>query len=103
MRVGWHSHVLEYLLLVPDVISGSDDMRAEVEELLGDGGGNAEASGGVLAVDDKQINGVGFDDVGQVFADDVAAGGAEDVPDKKNIHSKSLHGDGVNPVQLLSP
>jgi len=28
-----------------------------------------------------------------MFADDVAAGGAEDVADKENIHLKSLHGE----------
>jgi hypothetical protein len=30
--------------------------------------------------------------VGKVFADDVAAGGAEDVADEEDIHWKSLHG-----------
>jgi hypothetical protein len=30
--------------------------------------------------------------VREVFADDVAAGGAEDVADEEDIHSKSLHG-----------
>jgi hypothetical protein len=29
---------------------------------------------------------VSFDDVGKVFADDVAAGRAEDVADEKNVH-----------------
>jgi len=28
-----------------------------------------------------------------MFADDVAASGAEDVADKENIHLKSLHGE----------
>jgi hypothetical protein len=31
--------------------------------------------------------------VRQMFADDVAAGGAEDIADKEDIHSKSLHGE----------
>ena len=61
-------------------------MRAEVEELFGEGGCDAEAAGGVFAVDDKQVDGVGFEDVREVFADDVAAGGAEDVADKEDIH-----------------
>ena len=102
MRVGRDGHVLEDLFLVPDVVAGGDDVRAEVEELFGDGGRDAEASGGVFAVDDEEIDGVGFEDVGQMFADDVAAGGAEDVADKKNIHSKSLHGGEVNPVLASS-
>jgi hypothetical protein len=29
--------------------------------------------------------------VREVFADDVAAGGAEDIADKEDVHSKSLH------------
>jgi hypothetical protein len=33
---------------------------------------------------------VGFHDVGQVLADDVATGRTEDVADEKNIHSVSL-------------
>ena len=68
------------------MIAGGDDVGAEVEELVGDGGGEAEAAGGVFAVDDEEINGVGFKDVGEMFADDVAAGGAEDVADKKDVH-----------------
>jgi hypothetical protein len=32
--------------------------------------------------------------VGKVFADDVAAGGAEDIADEEDIHWKSLHGGG---------
>jgi hypothetical protein len=30
----------------------------------------------------------------EMFADDVAAGGAEDIADEEDIHSKSLHGCG---------
>jgi hypothetical protein len=30
--------------------------------------------------------------VGQVFADDVAAGGAKDVADEEDIHCQILHG-----------
>jgi hypothetical protein len=30
--------------------------------------------------------------VGEMFADDVAAGGAEDIADEEDIHWKSLHG-----------
>jgi hypothetical protein len=92
VRVGGDGHVLEDLFFVPDVVAGGDDVGAEVEELFRDGRGEAEASGGVLAVDDKEIDGVGFKDVGKVFADDVAAGGAKDIADEEDIHWKSLHG-----------
>jgi hypothetical protein len=65
---------------------------SEVEEFFGDGGGDAETAGGVLAVDDEEVDGVGFHDVGEVFADDVAAGGAKDVADEEDIHFEILHG-----------
>jgi hypothetical protein len=90
--VGWDGHVFEDLFFVPDVVAGGDDVGAQVEELVGDGGGEAEAAGGVFAVDDEEIDGVGFEDVREVFADDVAAGGAEDIADEEDIHLKSLHG-----------
>jgi hypothetical protein len=72
------------------MISGRDDMRAEVEEFFGDRRRDAEASSSVFAVDDKEIDGIIFEDVGQMFADDMAAGGAEDIADKKDIHDKML-------------
>src|SRR3984957_13400520 len=84
--VGGDGHVFEDLALVPDVVAGGDDVGAEVEELFCDGGGEAEAAGGVFAVDDEEINVVGFKHVGKVFADDVAAGGAKDIADKEDIH-----------------
>ena len=74
MGVGGDGHVLEDLFLVPDVVAGGDDVGAEVEELFGDGGRDAEAAGGVFAVDDEEVDGVGFEDVREVLADDVAAG-----------------------------
>ena len=94
MGVGWDGHVFEDLFFVPDVVAGGDDVGAEVEELFCDGGCEAEAAGGVFAVDDEEINVVGFKHVGKVFADDVAAGGAKDIADKEDIHWKSLHGCG---------
>jgi hypothetical protein len=84
--VGGDGHVFEDLALVPDVVAGSDDVGAEFEELFCDGGGDAEAAGGVFSVDDEEVDGVGFEDVGEVFADDVATGGSEDVADKKDVH-----------------
>jgi len=92
VRVGGDGHVFEDLFFVPDVIAGGDDMGTEVEEFVGDGGGDAEASGSVLAVDDEKVYGIGFKDVGKVFADDMAAGGAKYIADKEDIHWKSLHG-----------
>ena len=84
--VGGDGHVLEDLALVPDVIAGGDDVCAEIEELFCDGRGDAEAASGVLSVDDEEVDGVGFEYVRKVFADDVAAGGAKDIADKKDVH-----------------
>jgi hypothetical protein len=84
--VGGDGHVFDNLFFVPDVVAGGDDMRTEVEEFFGDGGGDAEAAGGVFAVDDEEVDGVGFEDVGEVLAYDVAAGRSEDVADEENVH-----------------
>lgn len=92
VRVGGDGHIFEDLFFVPDVVAGGDDVGAEVEELVGDGGCEAEAAGCVFAIDDEEIDGIGFEDVGEMFTDDVAAGGAEDIADKEDIHWKSLHG-----------
>ena len=83
---GGDGHVLDDLFFVPDVVAGGDDVSAEVEELFCDGGRDAEAAGGVFAVDDEEIYGVGFEDVGEVLAYDVAAGRTEDVADEENVH-----------------
>ncbi len=42
-------------LLIPDVVAGRDDIRAGINRLEEDILGNAEAAGGVLAVDDDEI------------------------------------------------
>jgi len=84
--VGGDRHVFDDLFFVPDVVAGGDDVGAEVEEFFGDGGCDAEAAGGVFAVDDKEIDGVSFEDVGEVLAYDVAAGRSEDVADEENVH-----------------
>jgi len=74
VRIGWNRHVLEDLSLVPDVVAGRDYMRAEVEDLLSDGGGDSEAAGSVLSVDDQKIDRVSLKDVGKVLVYDVATG-----------------------------
>jgi hypothetical protein len=95
VRVRGDGHVFKDLALVPDVVACGDHVGAEIEELFRNRGGDAKAAGGVLSVDDQEIDIVGFEDVGKVFADDMAAGGAKDVADEKNIHSRILHaGDG---------
>src|ERR1700722_20335135 len=46
--VGGNRHVVKDLALVPDVVSGGNDVRAEVEELFGERRREAETAGGVL-------------------------------------------------------
>ena len=84
--VGRDRHVFDDLFFVPDVDAGGDDVGAQVEEFFGDGGGDAESAGRVFAVDDEEVYGVSFKDVGEVLAYDVAAGRSEDVADEENVH-----------------
>ena len=68
------------------MVAGGDDVGAEVEELFRYGGRDAEAAGGIFAVDDEEVHLVRFKQLGQVFVDDVAAGGAKNVADKEDLH-----------------
>jgi hypothetical protein len=79
------------------VIAGSDDVRAEVEELFSDGWREAEAAGGVFAVDDEKVDGVGLEQVGQVLVHNVAASGPKNIAYKQNLHCTSLYGQGSPP------
>jgi hypothetical protein len=94
VRIDGDGHVLEDLFFVPDVVARGDDVGAQIEEFFCNGRGDAKAPGGVFAVDNEEIDGVGVEDVGQVFAYDVAAGGAKDVADEEDIHCEILHGCG---------
>jgi hypothetical protein len=67
-------------------------MSTKVEEFFGDGGREAEAAGGIFAVDDEEIDGVGLEQVGQVLVHDVPARGAKYVAYKQNLHWSSLYG-----------
>ena len=90
--IGRDGHVFKDLFFVPDVVAGGDDVGAEIEEFFSDGRCDAEAAGCIFAVDDEEIDGVGLEDVGQMFTNDMAAGGAEDVTDEEDIHCEILHG-----------
>jgi hypothetical protein len=73
------------------MVASGDDIGSHVEDLLGQRRCNAETSGGVLAIDNQKIDGVGFKNVGEMLAYDMAAGGPEDVADKEDVHLKILH------------
>ncbi len=74
MRVGGDGHVFEDLFFVPDVVAGGDDVGAEVEEFVGDGGREAEAPAAFSPLMTRRSTALRFKDVRKVFADDVAAG-----------------------------
>jgi len=64
-------------------------MRAHVEDLLCNRGRYAEAAGGVLAVDDEEIDLVGLHHMGQMFADDVRPAEPKMSPTREYSHEKA--------------
>src|SRR6185312_7350766 len=90
MTLGRHRHVFKDFLFVPDVVSCGDNVRTQIEELFGDCGREAEAAGGVLAIDYEQIDGVRLHHMRQVLAHDPASRRPEHVSYKKNLHSLRL-------------
>ena len=78
--------VLEYFLAIPAMVPAGEDVDAVLQEVVGDFGGDAEAGGGVFAIGDDQVDLALRDEIGETIANDLAAGGAYDVPDKENAH-----------------
>jgi hypothetical protein len=66
------------------MIAGREDVRALVEELLGDPRGDAKPAGGVFCVYHHQVDVPLLDQGRQVFAYDTPPGLAKDVTDKEN-------------------
>ena len=79
--------IVDDLALVPDVIAGGKHLAAQVEELVGDGRGQAEAASGVFGVGDHQVNAVRLHQVTEMIVDDLAPRAAKDVADEKNLHA----------------
>ena len=77
------------LLLIPGVIAERDRIGAGVEQVLIDRLGDAEPAGGILAIDDDEIERPVADHAGQMFGDGGAAGLADDVTDKENTQSSA--------------
>ena len=90
LAVGWDGEVVEQFALVPHVVAGCHDVGAEVEELLGDLGGNAEAAGGVFDIHDGEVDVVGLAQMADVLAHDPASRAAEDVADEEDVQSGSM-------------
>ena len=55
------------LLLIPGVVAERDRVRAGVEKILIDRLGDAKAAGGVLAIDDHEIERPVSDHAGEMF------------------------------------
>jgi hypothetical protein len=66
------------------VVAERDDVRAGGEQPLGDPRGDAGAVGGVLAVDDAEVDGELVAKIGQPFLDRPPSGDAKDVCDEED-------------------
>ena len=69
------------------MIAAGDDVGAGVDELVVDRLGDAEAAGGVLAVDGDEIELPVADQPGQPLEHDGAPAAAHDVADEQNAHA----------------
>ena len=77
------------LALVPGMVAERDGVGAGVEEILIDRLGDAEAAGGILAVDDDEIELPVGDQAGQALQHDRPAAAPHHVADKQNSHITS--------------
>ena len=88
--------VVERLALVPDVVAGRDDVHALRKQAVADLARDAVAAGGVLAVDDDQVDGVARHQRRQPHADQIAAGAPDDVADKQQLHARRVDSMGTD-------
>ncbi len=73
-------------LLVPGVVAGGNAIGAGLEEIVKYFFGNAQATGGVFAVDDDEIEAMARNQAGQVVGHGLAACAADDVAEKQDLH-----------------
>src|ERR1700730_5210683 len=71
-------------LLIPGVVAERDRIRTGIDELLVDRLGDPETAGGILAIDDNEIERPVLDHARQMFGYCGAAGLADDVTDKED-------------------
>ena len=74
------------LLLVPGVIAERDRVGAGVDEFAIDRLGDAEAAGGVLAIDHDEIELPVANEARQALVDDGPPAAADDIADEENAH-----------------
>src|SRR5579864_6128843 len=80
--------VIHDLAFIPDVIAGGEDVAAQVEKILGNGGGKAKTAGSIFRVGNQKIDFVRFHELGRVIAKDLAPRAAEDVTHEEDLHAK---------------
>ena len=71
------------------MVAERDRVRAGIEKILIDRLGDPEAAGGVLAVDDDEIDRPVLDHAGQMFGNGGAAGLADDVTDEEDAQNSA--------------
>jgi hypothetical protein len=72
------------------VVARRDHVGARGEELLGELGGQADAVGGVLTVDDAEVDLELVLELGQTVRDGPPAGRPEDVTDEEDLQLAEL-------------
>src|SRR5690554_4573476 len=61
-KIGWAQNprffieIIIYFFFIPDMVATGDHIGAHIQEFLGDGSRQTEATRGVLAVDDDKID-----------------------------------------------
>ena len=75
------------LLLVPGMIAERDRVGAGIDEFAVDRLGDAEAAGGVLAIDHDEIELPVANETGQALGDHGAPAAADDIADEQNAHA----------------
>ena len=80
----------ERLLLIPGMVAAGDHVDAGIDELLVDRLGDAEAAGGILAVDGDEIEPPFGDQLRQSIEQDGAPAAADDVADEQDAHALVL-------------
>ena len=75
------------LALIPGMIAERDGVGAGIDQFIVDDFGDAEAAGGVLAIDHDEVELPVGDQARQALVDDGAPGAADNIADEKNAHS----------------
>src|SRR5262249_5404555 len=78
--------IVDDLPLIPDMVSGGQNVDAHLEQFLGEGRSDSEASGSVLTIGKHKIDGVLFHQRRKALFDNRPSRPAEDVTNKKNAH-----------------